>query len=226
MPYISRITLPALPAANSSDMNVAFSSVEQCEHHPKWKSAGLLILACSLASMLLSCANRQVVQADPAIPRTEVPASQEPLITHYKDYFKSLNLPYMEPLGCSQAKPCQLVADFNDDGIKDLASLYEYSGPTDRIEANYVDLVILYSTKGSAHPTHQIFRYAGGIDKRNHVLARLEKQEAGELTLPLGTIKLPRPAINVRRDDQELGTYFPTYYWTGRRFASIDKSAD
>ena len=46
------------------------------------------------------------------------------------------------------------------------------------------------------------------------------------LELPLGTFTLTRPGINVRRDGQEPGTYFPTYYWNGKRFASIDKSAD
>ena len=184
------------------------------ESGPRWRSVQLLVIFCGTLSLLLSCANRVI------------PQSQDPQVQKYQAHFKELNLPYMEPLGCSQSRSCQLVADFNDDGTEDLARLIEYSGPTERIGANYVDLVILYSTKDSAQPTHQIFRYVGAIDKENQVLAKLERQEAGEMQLPLGTITLKRPAINVRRDNQEPGTYFPTYYWSGTRFVSIDKSDD
>ncbi len=152
--------------------------------------------------------------------------SNSVLAKQYLNYFDQQSLPYMKPIGCSAKAPCSLTADFNDDGIVDYVGLYEYSGPTERIGANYLDLVILYSTKDSAQPTHQIFRYVGAIDKKNQVLVKLERQEAGEMQLPLGTITLKRPAINVRRDGQAPGAYFPTYYWTGTRFVSIDKSDD
>ena len=188
------------------------------QQSPYWHTFLPLALICSLMNVLLACANDHVAR-----PHPEEPVTQDPQIKKYKTYFRDLNLPYIEPLGCSKANPCQLVADFNDDGTKDLAKLYEYSGPGNRIGDNYVDLVILYSTEDGAQPTHQIFRHVGAIDKKDQVLIKLEKQDVGKMQLPLGTITLQRPAINVRRDGT---TYFPTYYWKGKRFASIDKSAD
>lgn len=183
-----------------------------------WRSLRLFVFTCCVVSVSLSCAKGQVADPDSETP---------PQLEKYEAYFKGLNLPYMKPLGCNEARTCQIAEDFNDDGTVDLAGLYEYSGPTSRLGNNYVDLVILYSSKDSDRPSHQIFRYVGAIDKDNQVRANLEKQERGEIKHPLGiVIKLNRPAINVRQDGQAPGTYFPTYYWTGERFASIDKSTD
>ena len=175
-----------------------------------------------VALFLISCATSSTNTFD----THHSDKSDSVMVKKYLNHFDRQSLPYLKPIGCSAKAPCSLTADFNDDGIIDFVGLYEYSGPTERIGANYVDLVILYSTKDSAQPTLQIFRYVGAIDKENQVLAKLEIQEAGEMQLPLGTITLKRPAINVRRDGQAPGTYFPTYYWTGTRFASIDKSDD
>ena len=186
-----------------------------------WRSLRPFVFSCCVASVSLSCSKGQVAELDPGTP------PRDPQLEKYEAYFKGLNLPYMEPLGCDQARTCRIAEDFNDDGTVDLAGLYEYSGPTSRVGNNYVDLVILYSSEDSDRPRHQIFRYVGAIDKDNRVRANLEKQERGEMMHPLGiVIRLNRPAINVLQDGQEPGTYFPTYYWNGKRFASIDKSTD
>ncbi len=165
---------------------------------------------------------------DPAFLEAEAPQTNppEPCSAKYQQYFQSLNLPYREPLECGQAKLCQIAEDFNGDEKIELAKLYVYSGSKYRIDNNYVDLVIFHCPKGSDQPTHQTFLYVGAIDHGGRVLASLERQPEGEFELPLGTITLDNPGINVRRDDQAPGTYFPTYYWTGEKFSSIDKSAD
>ncbi len=180
-----------------------------------------IALVCSIMSVSLSCANDQL-----AWPNPEKPVTQDPQIKKYETYFKGLNLPYMKPLGCSRTTPCQLVADFNDDGTEDLVGLYEYSGPKQRSNAWYLDLVIIYSTKDSAGPKHTIFTHVGRLDSKNQVLAKLETQEVGDMKLPLRTFKMQRPGINVMTKGQSPEAYFPTYYWNGKEFHAIVKAAD
>lgn len=207
-----------LPSASKRFRREIPSSRAEPGRRSAWPSLRLFVLTCCVMSVAMSCARDGATRPDPDKSVTQV--------EKYQAYFKGLSLPYMEPLGCNQDRSCQLAEDFNDDGTVDLAGLYEYSGSTSRIGDNYVDLVIIYSSAGSDQPTHQIFRYVGAIDRKSQVLVNLEKQEAGVIELTLGDFTLTRPAINVRRDDQAPGTYFPTYYWNGKRFASIDKSAD
>jgi len=192
-----------------------------CGEAPLCRTVLMLVMAFSAFSLSLACVSEQVAR-----PESDKPTTQDPHVKKYQDYFKQLNLPYMEPLGCSKELPCRVVADFNDDGMVDLAGLYEYSGPKQRSNDWYLDLVIIYSTKDSAEPKHTIFTHVGRLDSKNQVLMKLETQGVGDMKLPLRTFKMQRPGINVMTKGQSPEAYFPTYYWDGKEFHAIVKAAD
>lgn len=148
-------------------------------------------------------------------------------IAHYRAYFKSLGLSYAEPRGCSADVPCSVAGDFNDDGVRDLAALYEYTGGQARRARWNLDLVILYSQRGSSEPAHVVFTHVGQVDaKTGAAMSSLALQEMGLMKVPHGMISLERPGINVIFGRNTAADQYPTFYWRGERFYAIDKSDD
>jgi hypothetical protein len=147
-------------------------------------------------------------------------------LERYQAYFKKLGLPYVQPRGCSADAPCSVAADFNDDGVRDLAVLYEYSGDEPRYERWKLDLVIIYSQKDSSEPTHMVFSHLGQVDAETGSSSSLAIQEKGLMKIPSGEITLDRPGINVVYGQNTGVGQFPTLYWRGDRFYAIDKSDD
>ncbi len=154
-----------------------------------------------------------------------IAASDENSARH-RAYFKQLDLPYLEPSGCSDDKPCSLIADFNGDGSPDLAALYEYSGEKSRRNRWNLDLVIVYSKDGSSELTHVIFTHVGQTDVESGTMAALALQQVGALKIPAGVMTLERPGINIIGIRNTRADEFPTYYWRGEGFYAIDKSDD
>lgn len=147
-------------------------------------------------------------------------------VERYRAYFKELGLPYAQPRGCIADAPCSVTADFNDDGVRDLAALYEYSGDKSRRERWNLDLVIIYSQGGSSEPTHVVFSHVGQVDAKTDEAFSLAIQEKGMMKIPSGEITLDRPGINVIYGRNTGADQFPTFYWRGDRFYAIDKSDD
>jgi len=147
-------------------------------------------------------------------------------IERYRAYFEKLELPYSELQGCSADAPCSVAGDFNDDGVADLAALYEYSGDKSRRDRWNLDLVIIYSQDGSSEPTHVIFSHVGQVDTKTDEAISLAIQEMGIMKIPSGEITLDRPGINVIYGRNTGADQFPTFYWRGDRFYAIDKSDD
>jgi hypothetical protein len=148
-------------------------------------------------------------------------------VQRYRAYFESLDLPYAEPRGCGNEVPCSVVGDFNDDGVEDMAALYEYSGGKARRAGWNLDLVVLFSQKDSSEPTHSIFSHIGQIDARSgKVSASLAVQEKGLMETPGGGFPLERSGINVFYGPNRGPGQYLTFYWRGESFHSIDKSDD
>jgi len=147
-------------------------------------------------------------------------------VARYQAYFKKLGLPYVEPRGCSIDAPCSVAGDFNDDGVRDLAALYEYSGDKSRRDRWNLDLVIIYSQEESSEPTHVVFTHVGQVDAKTGETFSLAIQGKGLMKIPSGEITLDRPGINVIFGRNTGVDQYSTYYWRGERFDAIDKSDD
>ena len=144
----------------------------------------------------------------------------------FSAYFKNLDLPYQLPRGCSADMPCNVSADFNGDGLPDMAALYQYAGKQSRRNRWNLDLIIIYSQTDSSELTHAIFSHVGQIDIDARVSASLAIQEIGTIKLAVGEMKLERPGINILAAGNTDKSQLPTYYWRNQRFYSIDKSDD
>jgi len=154
-------------------------------------------------------------------------ADSDDNVERYRAYFKSLDLPYAEPRGCSADAPCSVAGDFNDDGVQDLAALYEYSGDQSRRARWNVDLVFVYSQEGSSEPTHQVFSHIGQVDaKTGAASASVAIQGKGLLKTPGGDFPMDWPGVNVFYGPNRGPGQYLTFYWRGDRFYSIDKSDD
>ena len=156
---------------------------------------------------------------------------QDEVFKSYRNYFKRLDLTYIQPIGCIKDVKCNLIADFNGDGTKDYAGLYQYTGQKKRHDNLNVDLVVIYSTKKGIE--HEIFTHHGRIRANEDNLALyLEEQRAGDMRLFPGTFdprkfNLKYPGINIlKRKPSDSSTYFPTYYWNGERFYAVVKADD
>lgn len=153
-------------------------------------------------------------------------SDSDDVVERYRAYFKNLDLPYVEPRGCSAEAPCSVTADFNDDGVRDLAALYEYAGDGSRRSRWKLDLVIIYSQGNSSEPTHVVFSRVGQVDAESGARFSLAVQDEGVMKIPVGEITLERPGINVIYGQNTGIDQFPTFYWRGESFYAIDKSDD
>ncbi|MCH9693197.1 MAG: hypothetical protein K0U72_01700 [Gammaproteobacteria bacterium] len=153
-------------------------------------------------------------------------AADDDKLEHFQSYFKKLDLPYVEARGCSDAAPCAISADFNDDGVDDYAALYEYVGPTSRRNHWNIDLVIVYSQADSSNMTHAVYTHVGQLDQKSQTVAGLALQRPGLMKIPMGDLVLERPAINIVSTRSKDPNQFATFYWRGAGFHSIDKSDD
>ncbi|MCZ6709717.1 MAG: hypothetical protein O7B25_05085 [Gammaproteobacteria bacterium] len=153
-------------------------------------------------------------------------AESDEIVERYRAYFESLDLSYVEPRGCSDDAPCSVTEDFNDDGVPDLAALYQYSGDNSRRNRWNLDLVIVYSQGASSEPTHMVFTHVGQVDAERGAAASLAIQEKGSMKIPSGEITLDRPGINIVSAGNTGADEYPTFYWRGETFYAIDKSDD
>jgi hypothetical protein len=147
-------------------------------------------------------------------------------IERYRAYFKNLGLPYEEPRGCGANAPCSVAGDFNDDGVEDLAALYQYSGDKSRRAGWNLDLVIVYSNEGSSELTHVLFTHVGQVNAKSDETFSLAIQSKGLMKVPRGEITLARPGINVFFGRNTEADQYQTFYWYGDGFDAIDKSDD
>jgi len=175
-------------------------------------------LVCSLLILVAGCATRTVTP-----PADGIDAET---LAKFRQQFSASNLHYRLPRGCDAVLRCAVSADLNEDGVADFAALYEYAGSKRRSGGRHLDLIILYSRGAAEGPGRVIFTHVGRLDGAYRTTVGLEVQPAGPLKLPIGSIRLERPALNLVDAARPDNLLLPTYYWQGDKFHSISKADD
>lgn len=157
----------------------------------------------------------------------------------YAEYFRSLQVLHDIPAACVDkysnygsgiADRCAAAADFNGDGTPDYVALLEYVGGKSRARDSYIDLILIYTNPETGAIEHEIYSHVGSLGKKGEISVKLEIQPPGEILLPTGPYRVPRPGLNLlsASGDNVDPWLYPTYIWNDRTngFASIDKSME